>query len=132
MGTFEDGISPEVAGLMGPRNPRLKRTRQCAKCPWKVSTDPYEIPHGYDVERHKGLSRTIANPGSIAGIGGTIVAMSCHEHPPGAEVYCVGWLMNQLGPGNNIPLRMALRGCDDLRDVVLDGEQHERFEDTLP
>mgnify|MGYP000449815845 CR=1 FL=1 len=23
--------------------------------------------------------------------------MACHEHPPGEETHCVGWLMNQLG-----------------------------------
>lgn len=111
---------------------RLKRTRQCRKCPWKVSTDPHEIPHGYDIERHKALSSTIASPGSICGLGAPMHAMSCHEHPPGAEVYCVGWLMHQLGPGNNIPLRIAMRECENLRDVVLGGEQHDRFEDTLP
>ena len=37
--------------------------KQCAKCPWKVSTDPYEIPDGYDVKKHRDLEGTIANPG---------------------------------------------------------------------
>ena len=108
---------------------RLKRTQQCKKCPWKVSTDPYDIPHGYDVEKHKALAGTISVPGAING-GGR--AMACHEHPVGAEVYCVGWLAHQLGSGNNIGLRLAMLHCENIRDIVLDGEQHERFEDTLP
>lgn len=31
---------------------KLKRTKQCQNCPWKVDVDPYEIPNGYDVEKH--------------------------------------------------------------------------------
>ncbi|SFC84355.1 hypothetical protein SAMN05428997_112101 [Bosea sp. CRIB-10] len=40
--------------------------------------------------------------------------------------------MNQLGPGNNIPLRLQVRDCENIGAVMLDGLQHERFEDTLP
>jgi hypothetical protein len=108
---------------------KLKRTRQCAKCPWKVSTDPFDIPDGYSVEKHAALACTIAKPGDIAG---THHAMACHEHPPGDEVHCVGWLMNQLGPGNNIALRIRMMDCENIGSVRLDGEQHEHFEDTLP
>lgn len=50
----------------------------------------------------------------------------------GSWVYCVGWLMNQLGPGNNIPLRIRMRGCENIGEVELDGEQHETFEATIP
>lgn len=32
---------------------------QCAKCPWKCSTNPYDIPN-YDIEQHKALESTIA------------------------------------------------------------------------
>lgn len=107
---------------------KLKRVRQCAKCPWKVSTDPHEIPGGYSETMHAGLAATIADPGSLLGTP----AMSCHEHPPGSEAHCVGWLMNQLGPGNNIALRLRAISCENIADVVLDGPQHSRFEDTLP
>lgn len=52
------------------------------------------------------------------------------EHP-GAERVCVGWLANQLGPGNNLPLRLwASRNLTEPLELV--GEQHETFEDTLP
>lgn len=105
--------------------------RQCEKCPWKVTTDPTEIPNGYSEARHRGLADTIADPGRI-GVG-VLRAMACHESPAGDERACAGWVMHQLGPGNNLSLRMqALAGQLDLEDVELVGEQHERFEDTLP
>lgn len=107
------------------------RRNQCEKCPWKKSTNPHDIPGGYCERKHAGLASTIAEPGSVAGLGGPIQLMACHESPVGHEQPCVGWLAHQLGPGNNIQLRViALDGR--FRDLQLDGEQHERFEDTLP
>jgi hypothetical protein len=109
----------------------LKRTIQCAKCPWKVDTNPHEIPHGYDVEKHRDLSCTIAdNPLNFT--QKTLHAMACHHSESGDEEYCIGWLHNQLGVGNNIMLRMKMMYCENIRDMKTIGEQHERFEDTLP
>lgn len=108
---------------------KLKRLRQCAKCPWKVSTDPHDIPHGYSEELHANLACTIADPGSFRSCGS---AMACHEHPPGEEVHCVGWLAHQLGPGNNIGLRIRMMSCENAREMKLDGPQHQTFADTLP
>lgn len=110
---------------------KLKRVRQCDKCPWKVSTDPLDIPNGYSEESHAALSCTIAEPGAIT-IGAPIRAMACHESRVGDETYCIGWIVNQLGPGNNIALRMQMRGCENARHIRTDGPQHECFEDTLP
>lgn len=109
---------------------KLKRVRQCEKCPWKVSTDPNEIPDGYSKEAHKALSKTIAEPGALR--FGDMHIMSCHEHDSSEGVHCIGWLVNQLGPGNNIPLRLQMMSCENARNIHLDGDQHERFEDTLP
>lgn len=108
---------------------KLRRLRQCDKCPWKKSTDPHDIPNGYSVDLHKGLARTIADPGSLRDGG---AAMACHEHALGEEAHCVGWLMNQLGPGNNIGLRMRMLSCENVRLIQLDGPQHATFESTLP
>lgn len=105
--------------------------RQCAKCPWKTSTDPYDIPNGYSRSMHAALDNTIAEPGRLV-IGGPLRMMACHESPTGAELPCVGWLVHQLGRGNNLVLRLAVtRGQVD-GDVEVVGEQHTRFEDTLP
>lgn len=46
---------------------KLSRLRQCEKCPWKVSTNPRDIPHGYSEELHRGLSDTITEPGALRG-----------------------------------------------------------------
>lgn len=108
---------------------KLKRLNQCAKCPWKVSTDPHEIPHGYSERLHRDLSCTIAKPGAFRV---SIRAMACHESPPGEDAHCIGWLMHQLGPGNNIGLRIQMSRCENIAQVQLDGPQHETFEDTLP
>ena len=106
---------------------KLKRTQQCEKCPWRVETDPHEIPNGYCETKHRALEKTIAKPGD--GFMGPRHAMACHETD---EAHCVGWLMNQLGPGNNIGLRMRMIYCDNAKAIRLRGEQHETFEDTLP
>jgi hypothetical protein len=101
---------------------------QCAKCPWKVSTDPYDIPNGYCPTKHKALDETIARD-PLSFLGGKLRIMACHETH---SEPCVGWLANQLGPGNNIGLRLAVMAKHVSADFTLDGEQHERFEDTLP
>ena len=114
-------------------NNRLKRVVQCAKCPWRKDVDPNDIPNGYCEIKHKALSSTIAKQGEIdlsqIVSGGALRIMACHESH---DAHCVGWLANQLGPGNNIPLRLAMRNCENIRKLKLVGEQHERFEDTLP
>jgi hypothetical protein len=57
--------------------------------------------------------------------------MACHYSKPAAEFPCAGWLAHQLGPGNNIGLRLlAAQGKVPIPE--LDGEQHEDYEDTLP
>jgi hypothetical protein len=110
---------------------KLNRTKQCAKCPWKVSTNPHEIPDGYTVENHKNLACTIANENSEY-FPKTMHVMACHHSTPANQQYCVGWLKNQLGSGNNIALRLRMMNCENAGDLKVDGEQHERFEDTLP
>lgn len=109
---------------------KLNRTKQCAKCPWKVDTDPYDIPDGYDVEKHKALSCTIAEGLNI--FSPTMKIMACHHSEPGNEDYCIGWLHNQLGSGNNIGLRIKMMACENICDMQVYGEQHEQFQDTLP
>ncbi len=108
------------------RKPRM----QCAKCPWKTSTNPHDIPNGYNVDLHAGLAGTIAEPGRVD--RGALRMMACHETSVGRELPCVGWLVHQLGAGNNIALRLlAVTGRIDA-NVETVGSQHERFEDTLP
>lgn len=105
------------------------RIAQCKSCPWRVDCVPEEdIPNGYSVERHAALKDTIAEPGSLcAGPR----AMACHNSKVGEEFPCAGWLNHQLGPGNNIGLRLqVMAGRMPVPDVQ--GAQHQSFEDTLP
>jgi hypothetical protein len=106
---------------------RLKRTSQCEKCPWSVDVDPHGIPNGYCEMKHRALENTIAKPGD--NFLGPIRAMTCHETH---DAHCIGWLMNQIGPGNNIGMRIRIMDCENARFIRLRGEQHETFEETLP
>lgn len=112
---------------------KLVRIVQCAKCPWKVSTNPHDIPDGYCEIRHQNLKSTIAKEGDLSNIGkNTLEAMACHHSKNGDKMYCVGWLNNQLGVGNNIPLRLRMMHYSNVKDIRVIGEQHQKFEDTLP
>lgn len=106
--------------------------KQCSKCPWRVDVDPHDIPHGYCEVKHRNLKKTIAVQGDISSLGSELPVMACHEFPDGREQPCVGWLHNQLGPGNNIALRLRAMRDSSLYKYELVGEQHETFEDTLP
>lgn len=106
------------------------KLRQCKNCPWKITTNPREIPHGYCEGKHEALLGTLAVPGALP--VARLRVMACHESPVGAERPCVGWFAHQLGPGNNIGLRLAVSRGEIEADFVLDGEQHERLQDTLP
>lgn len=109
---------------------KLKRTRQCAKCPWRKDVDPHDIPNGYSENKHRALSDTIAREGDLSALTcSRLKIMACHETD---DAHCIGWLVNQLGPGNNIALRMQMMTCENFEKVRTVGEQHERFEDTLP
>lgn len=110
--------------------PETTPRKQCAKCPWKKSTNPRTIPNGYSEEKHRALRSTVADgqPSPFH----TTSMMACHETETGAEKPCVGWLVQQLGPGNNLALRMRVLAGKVDANVKTVGPQHKRFEDTLP
>lgn len=109
-------------------NPR----RQCKKCPWKLGADPFEIPNGYCPTQHRALSATIARAGDVSTIDQPLRLMACHETKVPRQLPCVGWLHNQLGSGNNIPLRLAVIAGRVDADVETVGPQHATLEDTFP
>lgn len=110
------------------------RNKQCQACPWRVDATDHEsdIPN-YDRELHKNLTVTIAEPASLRQmVEPNLRLMGCHEHQdPENQIVCVGWLANQLGPGNNLALRMAALQNPELGNFELVGEQHEKLEDTF-
>lgn len=109
------------------------RTIQCVGCPWRRDTVPSrDIPNEYCPEKHAALACTIAGPveEQLRDMDSELRVMACHESEVGDEYPCVGWLAHQLGPGNNIKLRMLARdGRFDGLKVI--GEQCENFEETL-
>ena len=110
---------------------KLKRTTQCLKCPWRKDVNPFEIPDGYSIERHRALKDTIATPGDLSNAFSDepMRVMACHETQ---DAHCVGWLVNQLGDGNNLGLRIVMRGCPNLHRLRTIGEQHATFDETVP
>lgn len=109
---------------------KLKRTAQCAKCPWRKDVDPHDIPNGYCETKHQALAGTIAKPGDVTALfQKELHVMACHETQ---DAHCVGWLVNQAGIGNNLALRVQLMSCLNKDKIRLRGEQHETFEETLP
>lgn len=100
---------------------------QCKTCPWRVGASTSDIP-GYSREKHEALRRTtIAIPGALV----PTHTMACHHSTDDAPVACVGWLHNQLGPGNNIPLRMRAARDPSIADYDLRGPQRETMDDTF-
>ena len=103
---------------------------QCTHCPWKKSVDPFDIPNGYNPDAHRALKSTITS--GLASLLAESPMMACHEYPKGAEKPCVGWLVNQLGDGGNLGLRLRVILGEVDGDVRTVGKQHACFEGTLP
>jgi len=104
--------------------------KQCRKCPWRKDVDPFDIPNGYCPTKHAALASTIAPPGELR--AGPMRLMACHESTVDKPIPCVGWLVNQLGDGNNLGLRLqVLTGRLDA-DVATVGPQHRTLAATLP
>ena len=115
---------------------QLKSVRQCSSCPWVKGNNPFNIPNGYSLEKHKKLRETIADGVPIEKQledlqnDKPLRIMSCHKYE---EAHCIGWLHNQIGSkASNIRLRIQLRTCENAHLIELIGEQHPTFEDTIP
>ncbi|MDQ2096792.1 MAG: DUF6283 family protein [Tychonema bourrellyi B0820] len=107
---------------------KLNQTKQCKTCPWKLSETVADIPN-YSVETHEALQDTIADKtGNANQIQEKLNVMTCHKS---INSKCVGWLHNQLGIGNNIPLRVNMMFYSNAKDIEIDGEQVSSFEETF-
>ncbi len=99
------------------------RQKQCKTCPWKQSVVPSRDVPRYNRAQHEKLAHDMQQ-------GGHQRIMACHKTNEGKERPCVGWLYNQLGPGNNIPLRLKVRGQKFTLDLDTD-DQHATFAESL-
>lgn len=103
---------------------KLSRTNQCKKCPWKTSTNPRDIPDNYCEETHRLGSSTIISE------SGNFLKLSCHHTKGNEEMYCIGWLHNQITKGENSELRSLMINCENIEKIKVRGEQYENIEDT--
>lgn len=90
-----------------------------------------EIPHGYSKAQHEKLKETISE-GSFKGEQEPLKIMACHESFNEHPDMGIGWAHHQLNRGNNFALRIRFFSCENSNQMQVTGEQHERFEDTLP
>ena len=89
-----------------------------------------DIPDGYCETKHKNLGSSIAKEGDLSFLASnTLTIMACHETN---DAHCIGWLVNQLGVGNNIGIRLEIMNCENADKIQVIGEQHDTFLDTLP
>lgn len=105
----------------------IKNNIQCKHCPWKVSADLTKIPN-YNRQQHLDLEPCIAK--DCTDFTNRPV-MSCHNSKECCPEPCIGYLVNQLGIGNNIPLRLKVRNWDGIESIKTVGKQLETFEETL-
>jgi hypothetical protein len=110
---------------MGSSKWHLQQTKQCSTCPWIVGADLSKIPN-YDPALHEDLESTIAKPGELLA-SDTLRIMGCHH---GYDRHCIGWLVNQLTVGNNIPMRIKMLTCENAEEIELAGKQINNFEKT--
>lgn len=110
---------------------KTTKLRQCMSCPWRKEVDPMKDIPNYSLGMHQDLvGSTIAREGDDV-FTRELHVMACHKSKEGREVECVGWVANQLGPGNNIALRIrAMDGRYNQLELI--GDQHETLEETIP
>ena len=109
---------------------KLVRTKQCKGCPWKKSIDINTIPNGLDKDMLFKMIEGAKN--SENSLVPSLRIMSCHHSNDKDNMICIGWLHNQLGPGNNWMLRLKMRDCENISEIKVYGKQHEKFEDLIP
>lgn len=106
-----------------------KPRKQCLGCPWRLANDPADIPDGFKPTTHARLGR-MSDRERDNPISKTLTMMACHALK--VQKPCVGWLANQLGEGNNLPLRVAVAFGQIDGNVQTVGPQRERYEDVVP
>lgn len=106
-----------------------KSRRQCKKCPWKKSTGK-NIPNGFREDAAELLRRQTSST-SLRPCD-PLEVQQCHETSDEAPLPCVGWLVHQLGVGQNFSLRLRVISGDVGANVSTVGPQHRRPEDVVP
>ena len=111
---------------------KLNQTKQCKTCPWRVDSKVKNIPN-YCSQQHQDLEQTITDDRDIIQqvFDSQLKIMACHHSDDNNSIYCVGWLYNQLGTGNNIRLRIKFMSCANINELEVIGKQVKSFKDTF-
>jgi hypothetical protein len=107
----------------------LPLTKQCKNCPWKESVNPADIPNGFDYKSHKKLIESQPKEFEITD---KLSVMACHNSNDNDQMFCVGYLHNQLGVGNNISLRLKMLFCDNVSEIEVYGKQRKSLTEVKP
>ena len=115
-----------MVGLKNANKPR----KQCVTCPWRADVDPWNMPGGHGYVLPEMLSSH--TPSGMESLATPVLRVAtCHEAAIAKKLPCVGWLVHQLGPGNNFAVRLAvLRGSIDANVRTL-GKQRDLPEEIL-
>ncbi len=115
---------------------KLNQTKQCNTCPWRKDSKVKNIPN-YCPELHKDLQDTIADEPPVEQLeqlfDSSLDIMLCHYSGLNSpkKNYCIGWVHNQLGIGNNIWLRLHFMTCENGNKLEVIGEQVKTFKNTF-
>jgi hypothetical protein len=101
---------------------KLNRTKQCEKCPWKVSVSA--TPPNYEWDDK------VVMPDHSSGEG-TISMIPCLESTKDSTEYCVAWIQNQVGGAHNPRLRNNMHYFENGKDVKTIGKQHSNCTSNL-
>lgn len=106
-----------------------KPRRQCRTCPWRADVDPTNIPEGHGRVDGRMLALSVAD-GLESLANPNVINAECHAYP-GTGLVCVGWLVHQLGPGQNFSVRMkVIKGRIDA-NVETVGPQRNLVDEML-
>ena len=109
---------------------KLNRIKQCKNCPWKIKINIHTIPNGYDSKAHNNLLEN--TPKEYEFFPDKLNIMACHHSNDKDNMYCIGWLFNALGEGNNIPMRIKAMNIENISEIKVYGKQHTNFNDLKP
>lgn len=99
-----------------------------------MDADPADIPDGFNYETHRRLGADIQRTATRLGSNMELHMMACHDTPANTprEKPCIGWIANQMGPGNNIVLRLRAISDPKFGDIRTIGKQRTSYAEILP
>lgn len=101
--------------------------KQCGNCPWKKSTklEDIDCKEGFDMDYYESVRDDYV---ACHDFDRSHKNMGCHKFPNDSQP-CIGWLLHEAGPGNNIGIRLMLSCVDNANELETFGPQHKSIKD---